>query len=291
MNPLITAAFRQHLSRLVGGRHPDRRTQLELGRLHLEDYQRYTHGARLLSLLQDLPWESRVLRRPCWQLHLGVAPAAAGILTNATSNANNSGLIWTRIAAEHHAAMAALRLTHFEPVVEMRNLQLRGRSLRIQALPVDPRVRQARRNEAPALAQLARRMFTADRFHSDPAIPARLADEAHAEWVRNSVLGRVADETLVVVDRGRLAGFHALKWLNTTRGRVGMTVLIGVSPSRQGRGLGKILLTAGLQRLRDGGAIEIWIRTEATNSAANALYESFGFVETGRFWYLRKDNP
>ena len=50
-------------------------------------------------------------------------------------------------------------------------------------------------------------------------------------------------------------------------------------------------LGAGLLALQAGGAKQAWVRTEAGNSAATQLYESFGFLQQTRFWYLRRFNP
>ena len=133
-------------------------------------------------------------------------------------------------------------------------------------------------------------MFSKDRFHVDPHIEGHLADRAHAEWARNSVLGKVADRTLIAVEGKQVAGFHALKWLGTKRDRVGLTVLIGVAAAYRGRGLGKALLVAGLDALRKGGAQQAWVRTESANTAAVQLYQAAGFTSANSFWYLRRFN-
>ncbi len=282
--------FSQRLTRLVGGHRPDARTRYEISRVPVENCLPLESNNCLIARLQKLPWESRIFNRPCWNLHVGVRASDTPRLALATRVATQHGLIWTRVSSEHAIALRVLREGGFAPVTEMRNLRRRLTGTLLRPLEVDPRVRTARPDDAPPLAKLAREIFTNDRFHRDPKIPRRLADRAHAVWVRNATLGRVADETLVAVSNGRLAGFHALKWLDTPTQRVGLTVLIGVGRGFQGQGLGTALLEAGLLRLWKRGAREVWIRTEAANSAANALYESFGFAETGRFWYLRRLN-
>lgn len=279
MNP--AAAFRYRLARVLGGHRPDERTRFETGRLDFSDHILIVHGRRLVATLQPLAWEETIFRRPCWQLHLTL-PAMLPALTQ-------PGIIWTRAAGETNL-IAALRDGGFAPVAEMANLAM-SLTRRIPAVEISGlTIRPALRSEADPVAGIARRMFHADRFHTDPEIPRRFADRAHVEWARNCVRRQVADQTLVAIVANRVVGFHALKWLATPRGPVGLTVLIGLAASARGRGVGKALLAAGLAALRAGGATRAWVRTETANVAAVRLYESFGFHAQAKFWYLRKIN-
>jgi ribosomal protein S18 acetylase RimI-like enzyme len=283
------AGFRSRLARILGGQRPDARTRFEAGRVAIQ--QLFVQGKTLIATLENLIWEETVFRRPCWQLHLGLAPQDITGIQFVTHAIHQRGIIWTRVASEHAVAIEELRSAGFEPILEMINLNrpLTRRRLSPPATKIE--IRQAGKRDADAVAEIARRLFSKDRFHADPRIAPRLADKAHEEWARNSVLGKVADQTLVAVDADRIAGFHALKWLQTPRGRVGLTVLIGISEEYRGRGVGKALLGAGLLTLQEGGAKQAWVRTESGNSPATRLYESFGFLQQTRFWYLRRFNP
>jgi mycothiol synthase len=55
---------------------------------------------------------------------------------------------------------------------------------------------------------------------------------------------------------------------------------VGVRPDRQGRGLGRQLLRAGVARLRDVGVPAIGLSVNGRNESALGLYESEGFVRT-----------
>jgi len=55
-------------------------------------------------------------------------------------------------------------------------------------------------------------------------------------------------------------------------------ITLGVVPKRQG--IGRALLTAGLARARAAGVQTIHLEVAASNTAARALYESFGFTQT-----------
>jgi mycothiol synthase len=55
---------------------------------------------------------------------------------------------------------------------------------------------------------------------------------------------------------------------------------IGVRPDRQGRGLGRQLVRAGVERLRSIGIRDARLSVNGRNEGAAALYESEGFVRT-----------
>ncbi|HZX04889.1 mycothiol synthase [Kribbella sp.] len=80
---------------------------------------------------------------------------------------------------------------------------------------------------------------------------------------------------LAVSETGAVAGFH---WTKVEDG-VGEVYVVGVSPSFQGRGLGKSLTLQGLHHLQnDRGLDEIVLYVDGTNTPARALYTSLGFT-------------
>ena len=54
---------------------------------------------------------------------------------------------------------------------------------------------------------------------------------------------------------------------------------IGVTPTYQRRGIGKMLLEALLEDAKQSGCVEAWVLTERANIAAMAMYRSVGGVE------------
>ena len=54
---------------------------------------------------------------------------------------------------------------------------------------------------------------------------------------------------------------------------------VGVSPSHQGRGIGKMLLQRMLETSQQAGCSEAWVLTERTNDAAIGLYRSLHGIE------------
>lgn len=57
---------------------------------------------------------------------------------------------------------------------------------------------------------------------------------------------------------------------------------ICVSPSHQGKGLGKKLLIDFIEQSKAKGAAKIWLEVRAKNISAQMLYMNIGFIETGR---------
>lgn len=57
---------------------------------------------------------------------------------------------------------------------------------------------------------------------------------------------------------------------------------LGVRPTLRGKGWGGVLVRGVLERLRAEGARRIFLEVRAGNAAAQALYRTAGFRETGR---------
>ena len=82
-------------------------------------------------------------------------------------------------------------------------------------------------------------------------------------------------EGLILATQGAsLLGFH---WTKRHDADTGEVYVLGVSPQEAGRGLGKVLLQAGLARLARGGATRVILYVDAGNDAAVALYRKAGF--------------
>jgi mycothiol synthase len=74
-------------------------------------------------------------------------------------------------------------------------------------------------------------------------------------------------------DADGLAGFHWTKQVGAT----GEVYVIGVAPRAQGRGYGKVLLEAGLARLRHAGSTRVLLYVDSSEVVAVRMYESAGF--------------
>jgi len=79
-------------------------------------------------------------------------------------------------------------------------------------------------------------------------------------------------------DPVRILGFHWTKVHTETDPPMGEVYVVGIDPSAQGRGLGRLLTLAGLRYLRERGLETVLLYTEADNTAAVNTYTKLGFT-------------
>ncbi len=89
-----------------------------------------------------------------------------------------------------------------------------------------------------------------------------------------------AADFLTLRDGEGLIGFCWLK-IEATAGqdRLGEFYAVGIDPSRQGEGLGRVLMDAGFARLAERGIRTAVLYVEADNEPALALYRRYGFTQ------------
>lgn len=99
--------------------------------------------------------------------------------------------------------------------------------------------------------------------------PERFARRQQLPWFR-------ADDLLLAQehDGGRILGLH---WLKRRGEGVGEVYNLAIHPAGQGRGLGGLLLTAGLAHLGRTGCHEVLLWVDRANDPAVKLYTSRGF--------------
>jgi ribosomal protein S18 acetylase RimI-like enzyme len=86
---------------------------------------------------------------------------------------------------------------------------------------------------------------------------------------------RQALDTVVVTPEGVVAA-AAMCWLDE-RNRIGLFEPVATRPAYQRRGVGKALMLQGLRALAARGMTQAFVGTNASNTAARALYTSVGF--------------
>ena len=84
-----------------------------------------------------------------------------------------------------------------------------------------------------------------------------------------------ADDFLLLWDGDTIIGYCWLK----VEGDEGEFYVVGVSPDRQGEGLGRRLVEAGLARLESRGIHTAHLYVDGDNAAALALYRAYGFTQ------------
>ena len=85
---------------------------------------------------------------------------------------------------------------------------------------------------------------------------------------------RQCGELFLVVERGRKVLGYMVACL---RGEQAELVSVAVDPAARGRGAASALMESTLRRLRRRGVARIGLVVKATNHAARAFYERYGF--------------
>ena len=116
--------------------------------------------------------------------------------------------------------------------------------------------------EIAAVAALDRELFSKESW-SEADFEASLSDPSRFFWVAK--------------EGERVLGFCGL----SQSFEQGDILNIGVCPAERGRGIGSILLQQAIQAFGAQGGKELFLEVRASNVAAKALYEKFGFRQIG----------
>lgn len=130
-----------------------------------------------------------------------------------------------------------------------------------------------RRAEPEDAASIARLLHDFNREYSEPTPGV----EALTEYSRQLLL---AGEITVLLAGGGPDGIALIRFrpsVWTGKPEAHLQELYVVPPLR-GRGIGRALLEATIEASREAGATGIDLNTGETDTAARALYESFGFT-------------
>ncbi len=133
--------------------------------------------------------------------------------------------------------------------------------------------RKAQKDDADAIAAIARHAFVHDRFHRDPHISKECADRIKETWVRNYFVGARGDDMIVAIsDAGTVGGF-----LQVVVGADGEHIidLIAVGPKAQGKGYAKAMVAALESDAGENSLVRV--STQNDNELSLALYRSVGF--------------
>jgi ribosomal protein S18 acetylase RimI-like enzyme len=139
----------------------------------------------------------------------------------------------------------------------------------------DEAVRFANADDRDAVRAIAGQAFRFSRFHLDPLISVRIADEIKASWAGNYFAGRRGDSMVVAESNGEVVGFLQLLW-----GQEGILIidLIGVVPKCQGQGFGIAMIRHAAMNGTgdDRKPTRMLVGTQAANITSVRFYESLG---------------
>lgn len=123
------------------------------------------------------------------------------------------------------------------------------------------------------LEQLALEAGAYSRFKIDPNFGSREFEYVYKSWIRNSLRGNLAFETLVYKKGKRIIGFVTIGE-KRQRANIGLTV---VDANYRRKGIGTQLMEAAQSRAREKGFKKIQVVTQKANRQACNFYEKLGF--------------
>ena len=215
------------------------------------------------------------------EVDAAVAPAARGAglgLRLATHATEASGPLTAWAHGGHPAAARLAERLGFHAARELWVMR-RPTAVPLEAAEPPPGVsiRDFRDNDAEALLAVNRAAF---RDHPEQgALDAEgLAERMAEPWFDPAGL------LMAVANDGELLGFH---WTKQHDAATGEVYVVGVSPSAQGRGLGRILTVAGLRHLAARGVDEVLLYVESDNTPARSLYADLGFTHATRDTHIQ----
>lgn len=132
----------------------------------------------------------------------------------------------------------------------------------------DIKIRPTKPSDENEVRRIASTAFTHTRFHADPFIDNKYANQIKAEWAGNFFKGKRGDALYVAEKNGKVIGFNQILIHENTA----IIDLIAVDKDAQGHGAGKALIK-DIQDKFD----HIIVGTQLINQKSIALYEKTGF--------------
>ena len=139
------------------------------------------------------------------------------------------------------------------------------------------------RSDVPALTELQNAAFEGS-WGYQPNVPEEIAYRIYEQPLDQP------DDVIVLANRdGTLAAYCWCE--HGAPGEPGAVGMVGVSPSRQGQGLGRSVTAAGVDLLVAAGARPVEITVDEANEPGVRLYRRLGFEVVSRsVWYERALN-
>ncbi len=147
------------------------------------------------------------------------------------------------------------------------------------------RLQDCGKEELPALKEIAKRSFQADRFHCDKHLKKELCDKYYERWVENSFHG-FAEKVIVAAYQGRPVGFTTGK---TYAGDpYGHLVLSAVSDQCRGLGVYTSMIHEGVTwMLQEHGDLKgVIVGTQIDTLAVQKAWIKLGFTVYGSSYVL-----
>lgn len=127
--------------------------------------------------------------------------------------------------------------------------------------------------DAASLALIAEQAFGHERYHVDPRLDRRHADQRYANWVRRTI-DHDSQKLLKITDGERVIGVFIVEM---REGRDAYWHLTAIAPQWQGQGYGRRVWRAMLHRHGLEGCVSVTTNVSVRNVAVLNLYARLGF--------------
>jgi len=138
-------------------------------------------------------------------------------------------------------------------------------------LPTGYDVRFAELDDKAAVEKVAATSFVFTRFHLDPMIPDKMANDIKSHWAGNFFIGKRGDWMVVLTFHGKVVGFLQLLSKDGTN----IIDLMAVDKTHQGKGLAARMIEFAAKQC--GEWDRMLVGTQLSNIPSMRAYEKLGF--------------
>jgi ribosomal protein S18 acetylase RimI-like enzyme len=251
--------------------------------------------------LRALTWDSEQLGVPATRLEYLIADGYYAeqleiknqLLIDLLPNAFSRGRthISARVDASDFSSLHTLERSGFVTVDTILHFAVDFAKRELSKPLHDFEIRLAGPPDAETVSKLAKTAFVYDRFHSDPFVSKKRADDLHESWLRNSCAENSRDNVLLAESKHELLGFvsctvqeDTARWLGRS---VGTIILVACAQQARRRGVGRALMLAASEWLRQQGCEIVEGGTQVRNVPSARMFRQCGFDYVGASISLR----
>lgn len=225
--------------------------------------------------LRTLVWDTKHFGRKMGALTVDEGVPAVRVVSDvqrALAAAARDGYahVMLRVAAERLEVAAAaercgMRLV--DVALDLVATHIEHRPTLMHARPAEPA-------DLPTLRMIASSAFDFSRFATDPFFSAEEVAGLYRQWITNLCQG-LARSVMVITAADEIAGFTSCAVDGDGVGRI---PLIATSDDHRRQGIGRALIESALAWFCRERVNTVWVKTQAANYAALALYHRAGFT-------------
>jgi len=232
-----------------------------------------------MEILEDR-WLSAIFGHGVFKIDPLVNGYASSVLKDLLSqhaSRQSAAMYYTKVATDRVDVVRRLNEAEFY-VVDV-NITLRRDAKCSPVYPspaVNVSIDEIRPNQHQAVLDIAETCFQFSRFHLDPFIPKKIANQIKRDWVLSYLRKQRGDRLFVALLNEQVVAFLAVLTSEADGKRIRTIDLIGVHRAFQGRGIGQALLEFFVRRYENQYDL-FQAGTQVLNVPSIRLYQKFGF--------------